>query len=64
MPYPLGDLLHPEIKPVFPALAGGLFTPEPPGKPLYTVGMHKTPVLFMEKSGEISGKGKRLIHKT
>ena len=27
------DLLRPGIKPVSPALAGGLFTTEPPGKP-------------------------------
>ena len=35
IPYP-GDLLDPGIKPVppaFPALAGGFFTTEPPGKP-------------------------------
>ena len=29
-----GDLLHPGIEPVSPALAGGFFTTEPPGKPL------------------------------
>ena len=28
------DLPHPGIEPVFPALAGGFFTTEPPGKPL------------------------------
>ena len=28
------DLPRPEIKPMFPALAGGFFTTEPPGKPL------------------------------
>ena len=33
--YPLGDLLHPEIEPVSLALAGGFFTTEPPGKPIY-----------------------------
>ena len=27
-----GDLPNPEIKPVTPALAGGFFTTEPPGK--------------------------------
>ena len=34
---PPGDLLHPGIKPmspVAPALAGGFYTTEPPGKPL------------------------------
>ena len=29
-----GDLPSPGIKPVSPALAGGFFTAEPPGKPL------------------------------
>ena len=28
-----GDLPDPGIKPRFPALAGGFFTTEPPGKP-------------------------------
>jgi len=27
-----GDLIHPEIKPMSPALAGRFFTPEPLGK--------------------------------
>ena len=31
-PYP-GDLPDPGIEPVSPALAGGFFTTEPPGKP-------------------------------
>ena len=30
---PPGDLLDPGIEPMSPALAGGFFTPEPPGKP-------------------------------
>ena len=30
---PLGDLPHPGIKFISPALAGGFFTTEPPGKP-------------------------------
>ena len=29
-----GDLPDPGFKPVFPALAGRLFTTEPPGKPI------------------------------
>ena len=29
-----GDLPDPGIEPVSPALAGGFFTPDPPGKPL------------------------------
>ena len=32
---PPGDLLDPGIKPMSPALAGGFFTAEPPGKPHY-----------------------------
>ena len=32
LPFPC-NLLNPGIKPVFPALAGEFFTPEPPGKP-------------------------------
>ena len=32
-----GDLSDPGIKPVSPALAGGFFTTEPPGKPLRAV---------------------------
>ena len=31
---PPGDLPNPGIKPEFPALEGGFFTAEPPGKPL------------------------------
>ena len=30
---PPGNVPHPGIKPVSPALAGGFFTAEPPGKP-------------------------------
>ena len=29
-----GDLLNPGIEPTSPALAGGFFTTEPPGKPI------------------------------
>ena len=31
-----GDLSNPGIKPTSPALAGGFFTTEPPGNPVYT----------------------------
>ena len=31
---PPGDLPHPGIEPVIPALAGEFFTTEPPGKPI------------------------------
>ena len=34
LPFPSwGDLPHPGIEPASPTLAGGFFTPEPPGKP-------------------------------
>ena len=34
LPFPSpGDLPEPGIEPMFPALAGGFFTAEPPGKP-------------------------------
>ena len=47
----LGNLPNPRIEPVSPALAGGFFTTEPPGKPLVS----------LEKEGngtheEISGR--------
>ena len=35
---PPGDLPKPGIKPVSPALEGGFFTTETPGKPLYFIG--------------------------
>ena len=35
LPFPFpGDLPDPAIEPTSPALAGGFFTTEPPGKPL------------------------------
>ena len=55
--------LNPHLLCLLQRLAGSLPL-EPPGKPLYTAGMHKTPVLSMEKSSEISGKGKRFIQET
>ena len=34
LPFPFsGDFPHPGIEPMSPALAGGFFTTEPPGKP-------------------------------
>ena len=30
-----GDLPNPEIEPMSPALSGGFFTTEPPGKPIF-----------------------------
>ena len=38
-----GDLPDPGIKPVSPALVGGYFTTEPPGKPVYV----SSPFLFV-----------------
>ena len=36
LPFPSpGDLSDPGIKAIFPALAGGFFTTEPPGKPAH-----------------------------
>ena len=36
MPFPsLGEFSSPEIEPESPVLAGGLFTAQPPGKPLH-----------------------------
>jgi len=36
LPFPSpGDLPDPGIKPMSPALAGGFFTTEPPGKPCF-----------------------------
>ena len=42
LPFPSpGDLPNPGIKPVFPALAGGFFTTEPPGKLYYPFNVHR-----------------------
>ena len=36
LPFPApGDLPDPEVEPLSPSLAGGFFTAEPPGKPLW-----------------------------
>ena len=51
---PAGDFPNPRIEPVFPALAGGFFTTEPPGKPrniitsdkIYTISQTPFPMLF------------------
>ena len=47
---PPGDLPHPGIKSVSlesPALAGGLFPTEPPGKPIDTLSFSKVCTLFI-----------------
>ena len=44
LPFPLpGDLLHPGIEPASPALAGGFFTIEPPGRPGYAGDSNEQP---------------------
>ena len=41
-PFPSsGDLPNPGIQPMPPALTGGFFTPEPPGKPIQIVPLYK-----------------------
>ena len=41
LPFPsLGDLPDPGIEPATPALAGGFFTTEPPGKPPASIIIH------------------------
>ena len=49
LPFPsLEDLPNPGIKPMSPALAGGFFTTEPPGKPCVLVFPYTdTPHLFI-----------------
>ena len=47
LPFPaLGDLPHPGTKPSSPALAGGFFTTEPPGKPLLTPSLTPESIRF------------------
>ena len=42
LPFPsAGDLSDPRIEPVSPALAGGFFTTEPPGKPKKKMNRYK-----------------------
>ena len=43
---PPEDLPDPGIKRVSPALAGGFFTTEPLGKPVFSMGQHK---IYIEK---------------
>ena len=47
-----GDLPNPGMEPMSPALAGGFFTTEPPGKPIES--LHNTYYLFMGWNLEIS----------
>ena len=54
LPFPSpGDLSDPGIEPMSPALAGGFFTTEPPGKPLgldETITNYALPALFLTSS--------------
>ena len=43
------DLSGPEVKPVSPALAGGLLTTEPPGRPLPVYSFFKPPVSLQHR---------------
>ena len=46
---PLGDLPDPGIEPNCPALTGGFFTTEPPGKPILLISF----IFFFMKSGKV-----------
>ena len=42
LPFPIpGDPSDPGIKPASPTLAGGFFTAETPGKPLFLIQVHR-----------------------
>ena len=50
LPFPsLGDLPDPRIEPTSPALAGGFFTIEPPGKPSFYYFPIKQMILQQQK---------------
>ena len=47
LPFPSpGDLPDPGIEPISPALAGGFFTTEPPGKPICLLGTTESKAIF------------------
>ena len=50
---PLGNLPDPAMEPASPALAGGFFTTEPPGKPLKLTDNNKTLLLSLLCIGKI-----------
>ena len=59
-----GDLSDPGIKPISPALAGGFFTTEPPGKPDGTVPLaYSKPIKEIGELGAREMRRRRLIHK-
>ena len=52
LPFPSpGDLPDPRIKPSSPALAGELFTTEPPGKPKWVLNIYKILCNLMQFKG-------------
>ena len=60
---PPGDLPDPGIKPgslVFPALAGGLFIAEPPGKPLSRLVKGKIFAVIREQERDLIGKWRQV----
>ena len=48
----LGDLFHPGIEPASPALTGGFFTTEPPGKPKLSTLIYEIPIIGKFKETE------------
>ena len=56
-----GDLLDSGIEPVSPALAGGFFTTEPPGKPLSVVLSHPFCDTVLQQPQETNASGSRDI---
>ena len=52
---PPGDLPNPGIKPTFPALEGGFFTTESPGKPRQ-LEQHNFKIIFSLKSEQLRVK--------
>ena len=57
LPFPSpGDLPDPGIKPVSPALVGGFYISEPPGKPLKGVGWN------LLKSQRVQIQSAKLLH--
>ena len=49
----LRDLLDPEIKPMYPILAGRFFTIEPPGKPIEVELIYIILISVLQHSGSV-----------
>ena len=59
LPFPSpGDLPDPGMEPKSPALAGGFFTTEPPGKPMYSYNQAN-----LSKKGHLSERKREVIQK-